>query len=64
LVIEYWSLRFIWNLVLGIWDFKSREQQVNTMITESSFKAMRYALCHRVADNKAHQDKAKKASYG
>jgi len=22
LVIEYWNLRFIWNLVLGIWDLK------------------------------------------
>ena len=22
LVIEYWNLRFICNLVLGIWDFK------------------------------------------
>jgi len=22
LVIEYWNLRFIWNLVLEIWDFQ------------------------------------------
>jgi hypothetical protein len=21
LVIEYWNLRFVWHLVLGIWDF-------------------------------------------
>jgi aryl-alcohol dehydrogenase-like predicted oxidoreductase len=24
LVIEYWNLKFIWNLVLGIWDFRIR----------------------------------------
>ena len=24
LVIEYWNLRFICNLVLGIWDFNIR----------------------------------------
>ena len=23
LVIEYWNLRFIWDLVLGIWNFKN-----------------------------------------
>ncbi len=50
--------------MLGIWDFKSREQHVNTMITESSFKALRYALYHRAAKNETYQDKAKKATSG
>ena len=38
LVIEYWNLRFICNLVLGIWDSGMR-------IADFRIRIMLYALC-------------------
>ncbi len=34
-VIEYWNLRFIWNLVLVIWDFNNFRYEKEELLNHS-----------------------------
>ena len=44
LVIKYWNLRFVWDLVLGIWDLEMFDYLTNRRLTVYRLRLTIYCL--------------------